>query len=80
MPWPAVRAGTNFRTAAVRDGDWKLIHHRDKEKVELFDLGRDPNETTDLSAAEPERVERLQRLLDAMSQADVAKGRKGGGR
>jgi arylsulfatase A-like enzyme len=73
-------AGTNFRTAAVRDGDWKLIHHRDKEKFELFDLGRDPNETTDLSAAEPERVERLQRLLDEMSQADVAKARKGAGR
>lgn len=46
---------------AVREGPWKL-HWTAllPPKVELFDLDRDPGETTDVSAAHPEIVARLQ--------------------
>jgi arylsulfatase len=44
--------------AYVRRGDWKLLtltQPFDERDFELFDLRRDPGETRDLSAAEPER-------------------------
>ena len=60
----------------VRDGPWKLIvphRHGDEEvyrgyleQVSLFDVERDPDETTDLSG-DPQyadRLKRLRRLLD----------------
>ena len=53
---------------AVREGDWKLVR-RDLAKAakegspapawQLFDLARDPKETTDLAAAHPDVVARL---------------------
>ena len=53
---------------AVREGDWKLVR-RDLAKAakegspapawQLFDLARDPKETTDLAAAHPDIVARL---------------------
>jgi arylsulfatase A-like enzyme len=63
-------AGTGFRTAAVRDGDWKLLLNRQTDKAELFDLGRDPFEQTDVTAQEPERTRRLRTLLDEMAARD----------
>jgi arylsulfatase I/J len=46
---------------AVRDGNWKLVWTPTLPPlVELFDLGTDPGETTDLSAAHPEKVAELQ--------------------
>lgn len=45
---------------AVREGDWKLI--RDPSP-RLYDLAADPLETTDLAAARPEVVARLEGLL-----------------
>ena len=50
------------RLWAVRDGDWKLIQHRDG-RVELFDLRRDPHEENDLAETEPQRVERLRQRI-----------------
>lgn len=44
---------------AIRSGDWKLVLHR-KGETELFHLGRDLSETTDLSEPEPDRVAALQ--------------------
>lgn len=51
---------------AVRDGDLKLVWTATlPPKVELFDLSADPNETTDLSGANPEKVTALQaRVID----------------
>ena len=56
---------------AVREGDWKLVR-RDLEELakktgeihqldawQLFDLAKDPKETTDVAAAHPDIVERL---------------------
>jgi arylsulfatase A-like enzyme len=67
---PLYWAGTGFRTAAVRDGDWKLIVTKETGKAELFNLARDPNETTDLAADEPQRVAALRELLQQLAARD----------
>jgi arylsulfatase A-like enzyme len=45
--------------SAVRDGTWKLIHYYEQDRVELYDLATNPEETNDLSDREPERVGQL---------------------
>ena len=50
---------------AVRWGDWKLIEWFEEGRSELFHLGRDLGETTDLSAREPERTAVLRQRLRA---------------
>ncbi|MBI4624257.1 MAG: sulfatase-like hydrolase/transferase [Verrucomicrobia bacterium] len=83
--WPAISgpgaqpvARTLYWTtpshSAVRDGDWKLIvpsgRNAKAGKVELFDLAKDPNETTDLAASMPEKVGALKQKLAAVAKAD----------
>ena len=57
---------------AFRKGDWKLIYHYDKtsgpsdDKVELFNLIEDRNESTNLASANPEK---LQEMMQAMNAA-----------
>ena len=53
------------------DGDYKLITTSHGERM-LFDLARDPQESNDLAAAEPERVEELARRLEAAMSTMVA--------
>ena len=48
---------------AVRDGVWKLVEHYDDGRVELYNLARDPGESEDLSAREPERMSALRERL-----------------
>jgi arylsulfatase A-like enzyme len=52
--------------AAVRKGDWKLLIAREettgKEIVRLYDLSRDPGETSDLAAKKPAVVAELRAL------------------
>jgi hypothetical protein len=50
----AIRGGAPG--AVIRDGDWKLIEWFDDGRLELFNLGADPGETTNLATREPERV------------------------
>ena len=38
---------------AVREGDWKLLCEYDGSKALLYDLAKDPGETTNLAAQEP---------------------------
>jgi arylsulfatase A-like enzyme len=56
-------------TAAVRDGDWKLIRVQEADgsyrSPILVDLETDPGELTDRSRSEPERVAHLTALLEA---------------
>ena len=55
------------REEAMRDGPWKLAVHHPKarpgtfenERVELFHLGKDPQEQRDLSAAHPDRTAQM---------------------
>lgn len=58
--------------AAVYRGDWKLITRKNKNaKPELFNLGNDPYEKTDLAAAEPARLNELQALLVELRKDDL---------
>ena len=49
----------------VRRGDWKLIQWYEDGRRELFDLGADPGEQTDLAARQPERAAELGAALEA---------------
>lgn len=70
---PAARtiyvAGPGFKTQAIRDGPWKLVAPR-TGAMELFDLSSDPNETTDLASAHPERVAELRAKLAEAAKRD----------
>ena len=53
---------------AIRDGDWKLVHLRNKKpgaKPELYRLSADIAEENDLAAKEPEKLKELQAKLQA---------------
>jgi arylsulfatase A-like enzyme len=58
------------RGSALRDGDWKLIAPK-RGPCELFNLAEDPFEKADLASKEPERVARLQDLLQSIQKRDV---------
>jgi arylsulfatase A-like enzyme len=45
--------------AAIRQGDWKLIHWLEHDRAELFNLKEDLGETNNLAAKYPERVAAL---------------------
>ncbi|MDF2440423.1 MAG: hypothetical protein JWN98_1407, partial [Abditibacteriota bacterium] len=53
---------------AVRDANWKLLVQENGARPELFDLGIDPGETTNLAAAQPAVVQRLQQVVLAWNQ------------
>jgi arylsulfatase A-like enzyme len=53
------------------DGSWKLISTSRGQRM-LFDLSRDPAETHDLAAAEPDRVDELARRLEDRLSTMVA--------
>ena len=55
---------TTTPVSAVRMGDWKLLEYFENGRTELFNLGTDPSEQTDLAAREPTRVATLRTKLD----------------
>jgi arylsulfatase A-like enzyme len=59
--------------SAVIVGDRKLIHWYYDDRVEAFDLGADPNETTDLAKRRPELVADLRKSLDSWRRQVDAK-------
>lgn len=57
---------------AIREGDWKLVWQAAlPPKVELFNIARDPSEKRDLSASNPNIVERLQNRMTELSKQAV---------
>ena len=54
--------------SAIRQGDWKLIRHYWQKEPELFNLASDPGERSNLAQQEPEKLEELNRKLDALLQ------------
>ena len=59
--------------SAVRDGNWKLIHYYEDNRMELFNLNDDPSETKDLAATQPAQVRDLRVKLDNWRKATDAK-------
>ncbi len=55
---------------AVREGDWKLVVHRNSGRTELFDLKNDFREKKDLSNSNQEKVKHLQDLLEEFKKGD----------
>ena len=66
--------GVGRRSAALREGDWKLVVHRGRnggdDRVELFHLDSDPGEEVDRSAGEPVVVAALQEALAGQQARD----------
>lgn len=59
--------------AAVRAGDWKLVWQATlPSQLELFDLAKDPGETTNLAASHPKEVAALQAQVEREARGGVA--------
>jgi len=50
---------------AVRFGNWKAVRNKPSSPVELYDLGRDVSETTDLATSHPDVVAKAESLMKA---------------
>lgn len=61
--------GPSFRQRALREGNWKLVSVKN-DKLELFNLADDPNETTDLAKKMPDKVAALRAQMDEIARAD----------
>lgn len=72
------RADLMDRRRAVIDGDWKIVAFGDDKAFMLFDLAKDPWEATELSRAEPEKLEEMKRVYAEESAkiplVEVARG------
>jgi arylsulfatase A-like enzyme len=55
---------TTTPVSAVREGDWKLLHYYQDDRVELFHLRDDPGEQSEISSQEPEKTQHLREKLD----------------
>ena len=54
--------------AAIREGDWKLIWRTLlPQSVELFNITKDPSETTNFAAEQPEKVAELQGRINKLA-------------
>jgi arylsulfatase A-like enzyme len=49
---------------AIRVGDWKLVRHYESGDIELFNLASDPGELSNVAAANPVQVEKLEHELE----------------
>ncbi|HUD72479.1 MAG TPA: sulfatase [Dongiaceae bacterium] len=49
--------------SVVRVGDWKLIEKFEDDTIEMYDLGRDPGEKTNLAASNADKAKELSTLL-----------------
>lgn len=60
---PAVAYEGTKPCSAIREGDYKLIYFYEDDRSELYDMGNDPGEKTDLSARAPELTSWLKKRL-----------------
>ena len=69
--------GTHTLSVALREGDWKYVLHLGRWKYpwpqrELYDIAKDPNESTNLVEREPERAESMrQHILQELARHKV---------
>jgi len=66
--------GSNWKPgASIRDGDWKMIKFYDQEKVELYNLKKDPSEKKDLAKKNSAKAKELESKLIAWQKQMNAK-------
>ncbi|MFO7974323.1 MAG: sulfatase [Candidatus Hydrogenedentota bacterium] len=56
-------------SAAIRDGEWKLIEFFEDGRVELYNLREDIGETNNLAAVMPDKTQELTNKLNAWQKA-----------
>jgi arylsulfatase A-like enzyme len=61
--YPHYHPGGATPYSAVRLGDWRLVEFFEDGRTELYHLGDDPGESTDLAAKHAERTAQLQKVL-----------------
>lgn len=59
--------------AAIRLGDWKLVHSYHHDRSELFNLATDPGERHDLAATHPDKLLELKEQLASMQKMTGAR-------
>ena len=59
----------DYKTSAIRDGDYKLVHFFDKNIVELYNLKEDIREQHDLSKKLPNRTKIMMEKLNSWKKA-----------
>ena len=58
---------------AIRDNEWKLVKARESKSPQLFRIATDISEKQDISAEQPDVVQRLQTAHDAWNKALMPK-------
>ncbi|MEC7401935.1 MAG: sulfatase, partial [Verrucomicrobiota bacterium] len=71
--YPHYHGSTWKPGASIRDGDWKLIKFYHHDKVELYNLAKDPSETNDWAKKNPDKVRELESKLVAWQTKMKAK-------
>lgn len=61
--YPHYHPGGATPHSVIRQGNWKLIEFFEDMRVELYDLGTDPEEKHDLAKREPARADKLKKRL-----------------
>jgi len=78
--FPHHRTQRSFEGASsVRDGDWKLIWHHEKDTYALYNLKKDTGEKTDLAGKYPEKMQSLKKHLSdwlTKTEANMAREKK----
>jgi arylsulfatase A len=60
--------------AALRIGDWKIVADEDLTRFELYNIGTDPTEPTELKDREPAVFTRMKNALQKMDAEVKAEG------
>ena len=71
--YPHYHGSTWKPGASIREGDWKLIKFYDQEKVELYNLKKDPSEKKDLAKKNSAKSKELENKLIAWQKQMNAK-------
>lgn len=64
----------NQRHTAMRIDDWKVVADEGLTEFELYHLGRDPKESTDLATSEPVKLEEMKVALRKLNAEIEAEG------
>lgn len=63
--------GEDRRRVALRHGHWKIVRHEGQEEFELYDLEKDPYETTNLAQTKPDKLAELKHLFEQEVKRDA---------